>query len=178
MFLAGEILMDLSFPVARAGLVRLAATGVLASASERAYGDGAAEMIRTGPRGAGAGIPGLAGVHYREAAASEESAVLALRWEAAGPAGRVFPAMDADLTLTAAGELASRLSAAAVFRPPPGGCGTGCDRASAGPAAAAAVRSLLSRIAAALSDPEAAACIAGGARVLQPGRPLAAAGPP
>jgi hypothetical protein len=84
MFVADEFPVDLSFPVARARLARMAAMGWLASALECAHGDGVAEVIRIGPRRAGAGIPELAGVHYRTAA-SDESAVLAVRWEAAGP---------------------------------------------------------------------------------------------
>lgn len=49
-----------------------------------------------------------------------EAAVLVLRWQATGPGGKLFPALDADIWLTPAGEYSARLSLAGAYRPPPG----------------------------------------------------------
>jgi hypothetical protein len=157
MFVSGDFLVGLSFPVARVRLAGMVWAGLLASASQSAYGDGVAEVIRMGAPRAGPGIPELAGVRYRELAASGESAVLAVRWEATGPAGQVFPVLDADMTLAPAGELATRLSLAGVCRLPLAGLGTAHDRASSQRPATAAIQSLLSRLAAALNGPGGAA---------------------
>jgi hypothetical protein len=48
-----------------------------------------------------------------------------LRWEATGPGGRLFPALDADITLTPAGEHATLLGLAGCYRPPLGSWGRG-----------------------------------------------------
>lgn len=46
-----------------------------------------------------------------------------LRREAAGPYGRLFPALDADITLTPAGQQATVLELAGAYRPPLGAAG-------------------------------------------------------
>jgi hypothetical protein len=76
-----------------------------------------------------------------------EAAVLALRWEATGPGGRLFPALDADIWLTPSGEHAARLSLAGVYRPPLAVVGAGLDRAVFHRVADATVLSLLARVA-------------------------------
>ena len=48
----------------------------------------------------------LVQVHVRDLVTREGSAVLALRREAAGPCGGLFPALDAGITLTPAGDQA------------------------------------------------------------------------
>lgn len=67
----------------------------------------------------------LVQVHFRDLVTREGSAVLALRWEAAGPRGGLFPALDADITLTPAGEQATVLELAGAYRPPLGAAGDG-----------------------------------------------------
>ena len=76
-----------------------------------------------------------------------ESAALALRWEATGPGGRLFPALDADIWLTPAGEHSTRLSLAGVYRPPLAAVGAGLDKAVFHRVADATIRSLLARVA-------------------------------
>ena len=76
-----------------------------------------------------------------------ESAALALRWEATGPGGRLFPALDADIWLAPAGEHSARLSLAGVYRPPLAAMGAGLDKAILHRVADATVRSLLARVA-------------------------------
>ena len=92
MFVAAEIGLDLRFPAASARLANLARGGSLTCASEGAYGDGLTGLVRAGPPGAAPGMSKLVEVHVREVVTRGESAVLALRWQATGPGGRLFPA--------------------------------------------------------------------------------------
>jgi hypothetical protein len=83
------------------------------------------------------------------------SETVAARWQATGPGGRLFPALDADLALTPAGEHATRLSLAGAYRPLLGPVDAGLDKAIFHKVAQATVRSLLARVADALSRPPA-----------------------
>jgi hypothetical protein len=80
--------------------------------------------------------------------------VLALRWQATGPGGRLFPALDADIWLTPAGEHSARLSVAGVHRPPLGTLGADLDKAVFHRVADATVQSLLARVADVLARPQ------------------------
>jgi hypothetical protein len=147
MFVAAEVPLDLSFPAAAARLANLARSGLLTRASEGAYGDGLTGLVRVGPLGTAPGMSKLVKVHFLEVVTRGESAVLTLRWEATGPGGRLFPALDADIWLTPAGEHSARLSLAGVYRPPLAALGAGLDRAVFHRVADATVRSLLARVA-------------------------------
>ena len=153
MFVAGEVLLDLSFPAAEARLANLARGGLLTPVPEGAYGDGLTGLVRVGPLGAAAGMSKLVEVHFLEVVTRGESAVLALRWEATGPGGRLFPALDADMSLTPAREHSTRLSLAGVYRPPLAALGAGLDRAVFHKVADVTVRSLLARVADVLGPP-------------------------
>ena len=154
MFVAAEVLLDLGFRAAEARLANVARGGLLTHVSEGAYGDGLAGLVRVGPLGAAAGMSKLVEVHFLEVVTRGESAVLALRWEATGPGGRLFPALDADMSLTPAGEHSTRLSLAAVYRPPLAALGAGLDRAVFHKVADATARSLLTRVADILARPQ------------------------
>jgi hypothetical protein len=149
-FVAGEVLPDLSFPAATARLAALARGGSLTRASQEAYDDG---LVRAGQLGEVPGMSKLAGVNVLEVATRGESAVLALRWEATGPGGRLFPALDADMSLTPAGQHSARLSLAGACRPPLAALGAGPDRAVVHEVADATVQSLLARVADVLTRP-------------------------
>ena len=101
-------------------------------------------MVRVGPLGE---------VRVRDVMTRGESAVLALRWQAAGPGGRLRPALDADMSLTPAGEHSTRLSLAGVYRLPLDALGAGLDRVVSHKVADATVRSLLARVANVLGLP-------------------------
>ena len=145
MFVAAEVPLDLSFPAAAARFANLARGGLLTRASQGAYGDGLTGLVRVGPLGAVPGMSKLVKVHFLDVVTRGEAAVLALRWEATGPGGRLFPALDADIWLTPAGEHAARLSLAGVYRPPLAAVGAGLDRAVSHKVADATARSLLAR---------------------------------
>jgi hypothetical protein len=102
-FVAGEVLLDLSFPAVEARLANLARGGPLTRVSEGAYGDGLTGLVWVGPVGAGPGVSKLVEVNFRDVVTRGEPAALALRWQATGPGGRLFPALDAEMSLTPAG---------------------------------------------------------------------------
>ncbi len=154
MFVAAEVPLDLSFPAAASRFANLARGGWLTRASEGAYGDGLTGLVRVGPLGAVPGMSKLVEVHFLDVVTRGESAVLTLRWEAAGPGGRLFPALDADIWLTPAAEHSARLSLAGVYRPPLAALGAGLDRAVFHRVADATVQSLLARVADVLTRPQ------------------------
>ena len=162
MFVAGEVLLNLSFPTAEARLANLARGGSLTRVSEGAYGDGVTGLVLVGPMGAVPGVSKLVEVHFRDVVTRGDSAVLALRWQATGPGGRLFPALDADISLTPTRECSTRLSLAGVYRPPLAALGAGLDRAVFHKVADATARSLLARVADVLgSPPEPAGAVQG-----------------
>lgn len=144
MFVSEEVSLDVGFPAARAGLLDLTHGGWLSAASDGAYADG---LIRVGPFGDSSGPSKLVRVLLLEPVEHDESVMLTLRWEATGVMGRLFPVLDANISLTPAGEDASLLALTGAYRPPLASVGVGLDRVLLHRAATATVRSLLKRIA-------------------------------
>jgi hypothetical protein len=165
MFVGDEVVLDVSFAVARARLADLTGSNLLRSASEDAYGAGITGLARVGPLGLGKVVR----VHVRQLAETGGHAGLAIRWEATGPAGGLFPALDADITLVRVGQT-TLLVLAGVYRPPLGPLGTALDRAALHGVAAATVRNFLGRLAASITSPGAAPQSGAGAVPL-PGTP-------
>lgn len=144
MFVGDEMDLDIDFAVAREKLLRLGEGGALFGPSEDAYG-----TARVGV----AGVSKLVRVQARELSWAYQSAGVALRWEATGPGGVLFPVLDADLTLTPSPEPGpgSLLKLAGVYRPPFGPVGQALDRAILHRVAAATVRRFLAWVAAQLT---------------------------
>ena len=80
-----------------------------------------------------------------------ESLVVPLRWEVTGPAGALFPALDANLELGAVDAAVSRLSVIGRYEPPLGRLGATMDRAGLSKIASATMTALLSEVATQLS---------------------------
>jgi hypothetical protein len=151
MFVADEVMLDLSFPAARARLSALTRGGVLTSASDDAYGTEITGLMRVGA----AGVSRLVRVQFRDLPEQPTAAGLALRWEVTGPGGVLFPVLDADIELVEVGPQTSRLTLAGAYRPPLGALGEVLDRAILHRVASATIRSFLTRIAAGLiAEPE------------------------
>jgi len=145
MFVGDEVRLDVGFAVARERLLRLSEDGALLGASDDAYA-----TARVGV----AGVSKLVRVQARELSWADLSAGIALRWEATGPGGGLFPVLDANLTLTPApgSGAGSVLELAGVYRPPLGLVGQALDRAVLHRIAAATVRRFLAWVAAQLTD--------------------------
>ena len=149
-FVGAEAVLDVSFDAARAGLARAVGGEWLATASADAYGEWSKGLARVGPRGTSWSVSRLVEVRFRELVTRGNVTGLALRWEAAGSSGGLFPVLDADITLVPDGEQATLIGLDAVYRPPPG---PGLCPVITYLVTAATIRSLLGRIAAAVAEP-------------------------
>ena len=158
LFVGDHILMDVDLDSARRQFERLARDGVLLGASEYAYGEGITGLVETA--GLAAGMSRLVGVQPGDLMETEGCARLWLRWEAIGSDGTLFPALDADLTLSPAGENTTSLTLAGVYRLPEH-AGAGLDPGIVRCFAAVTIDSFIARLASALMHPAGAAIPAG-----------------
>src|SRR5262245_53851811 len=159
MFIAHSRVLDLPIQVARPRLVGLVGGGGVARSAEAAYASGIAGLIRVGPLGDVPGAAKLVRIQFLEPVHRDDGLTLAMRWEAVGPAGGLFPVLDADISLTREGEQATRLALVGSYRPPLSWFGAGLDRAVLRRVAMATIRALLRDVARTLaggSAPEAA----------------------
>jgi hypothetical protein len=148
MFVGDEVVLDVSFAAARARLTDLMGNDLLRSASQDAYGAGITGL-------ASVGVPGLrkaVRVLAYELAETGGDAGLAIRWEAIGPGGGLFPVLDADIKIVPAGDQTTLLVLAGVYRPPLGPLGMALDRAVLHRVAAATIRDFLGRLAAGIGN--------------------------
>lgn len=156
-FVSAETVVHVAFDVARARLAGLAG-GWLAGASGDAYAEGGLGLARVGPASSVPGLSRLVEVRFRDLVVHGESAVMALRWEAAGVGGVLFPVLDADLRLAPRGESpqeepATTVAVVGVYRPPLGVLGAALDRAGLRLVALATVREFVNRVGEAVADP-------------------------
>jgi hypothetical protein len=152
MFASHEVTFHLPYEVASARLVHLVNWGSLHSVSKAAYEGGYEIMLRVGPFGDLPGLSKLVRVRVLAPVRQESMERFALRWEATGPAGELFPVLDADLTLIADTDDRSRLVLVGSYRPPLGPTGAAVDRAIMNRIAVATIRSLLDSIAGLLTE--------------------------
>lgn len=145
MFVGDEVRLDVGFAAARERLARLGESGALFAPAADAYGPG---LVRVGP----GGFSKLVRVQVRELSRTGKSAGLALRWEATGAGGKLFPVLDADLTLADFGAQGTLVALAGVYRPPLGALGQVLDRAVLHRVAAATIKCFLAQVAAQLAD--------------------------
>jgi hypothetical protein len=161
-FVAAQVQAEVSFALAQARLARFAQVGGLLGVSRGAYGSGLAGLIPVNPLGAESEAAALVRAHFADLTADHNSARMPLRWEAIEPGGNLFPALDADLTLSPAGEQATTLMLIGVYRLPPGTKGNGLDQAAEGRIAGTTIQAFLYRIAAAITLPGPASTWNGG----------------
>ena len=149
--------MNVGFGVARVRLASLVHDGLLVAVSRDAYGEAVAGFARVGPLGPVLGLSKLVQVQAQDLVIGEGSAVLALRWQATGAGGALFPVLDADISLAPAGDEVAVLRLDGAYRPPLGTAGAGLDRTVLHRVATATVQDFVGRIAEAIADPAAAA---------------------
>jgi hypothetical protein len=156
-FIEDQVALDIGFDAACAGLAHLGQVHGLTSASEDAYGEGVTELLRVGPVGSVPGTSKLVEVRFKSLVKRDDYAGLAVRWEATGTGGALFPALDADIAVTPADEETSILRFAGSYRPPLGALGMALDTAILHRVARATARTFLNRVAAAITRPPASA---------------------
>jgi hypothetical protein len=149
-FVSSHVPLEVGFDDARDRLVLLARDGLLLAESAGTYRQGIAGLAPEA--GLVARLCRLSRVRCGEVETARGCARLSLRWEAAGPGIAVFPALDADLTLCPAEDVATVLALTGIYRLP--------DRMAADlePAvvrrqAEVTVRSFIARVASALAHP-------------------------
>lgn len=147
MFIREEFGLNAGFPAARLRLSRLAHTDHLTEVSGCAYKFGLAGLSCVEQADTDQRRPKLVRVFVRDLVARDESAVLTLRWQATMPGAGLFPALDADITLTPAGEGRSMLTLNGAYRPPSSHRAIGYDQAVLHRAATTTIQSLLGQIA-------------------------------
>lgn len=150
MFVSDERPLSAGFDDAALRLARLGSSGWIHGRSEAVYEGGLEYLLRVGPLGAVPGASKLVRVRLAEPVCRGGDISVGVRWEAAGPGGRLFPALDADIRLSHDGGQAARVSLTGTYRPPLGTVGGGLDRLLLHAVASATVRALLTTIADAL----------------------------
>ena len=152
MFVSAETVAEVGFDSARVRLMGLAQGGWLAGASREAFGELDRGLARVGPAPA---VSRLVEVQFGTMATHSGSAVLPLRWQAAGAGGGLFPALDADITVAPYGEFRTLIALAGVYRAPLGPVGAALDRVVLR-RVVATVRRFVRRVDEAIADPAAA----------------------
>jgi hypothetical protein len=143
MFVAEEQCLDAGFDAARLGLVNLLHGGALITYAADCYDHGVTGLARAGPLGASK----LVGAQFGELSVRGDSARLPFRWHATGPGGGLFPALDADLGLTALSGDTTMLSLTGSYRAPEGQTGAGLDRDVLRRVATATIQAFVRRVA-------------------------------
>lgn len=156
MFVAHELPVDASLREAQARFANLLHGAWLAEASATAYDGAVTGLLRVGPAGFAAAK--LVRVSLLDPVYRDEVMTVGLRWEATGPAGSLFPVLDANISIlpgqgggTADGKQTARLALTGSYRPPLGRLGAALDQVAMHRVATATIRALLQDVAAALT---------------------------
>ncbi|HXZ72982.1 MAG TPA: hypothetical protein VEH31_19205 [Streptosporangiaceae bacterium] len=126
-------------------MAELVQRGWLGTASVAAYQDGIDRLLWAWPPD-GVPAPRLVQTHFLDPVHSGDVTVMGIRWQATGVSGPPFPALDADITLTAEGSQHTRVTLTGVYRSPLGTLSGGLDRALLHQAATATADSLLTHM--------------------------------
>jgi hypothetical protein len=153
MFVGAETVVHAGFEAACGRLEELARDGWLLGVSGEAHTGWSRSLARVGPTGAVPGLSRLVEVRIRDLAIRGEVAVLVLRWEATGPAGGLFPELDADIALSRYGQSQTLLALTGAYRPPLGPLGTALDRVALRRVATATIQHFVRQLGDALADP-------------------------
>lgn len=150
MFLSDQRLCPVSIGAARARLADLVKVSWLGGACGAAYRHGIDHLLWARPPDGMAAVPRLVQAHFLDPVHRDEATIMGMRWDAIGVTGQPFPALDADITLTAEGGQHTRVMLTGAYRPPPGGISGELDRVLLHQAATATIGSLLTRMSGAL----------------------------
>jgi hypothetical protein len=156
MFVTQELAVGTGLREAQARFANLLHGARLAEASAAAYDGAVTGLLRVGPGGLAAAK--LVRVSLLEPVYRDGAMTVGLRWEATGPAGSLFPVLDANISISpgqddgiADSKQTARLALTGSYRPPLGRLGTALDRMALRRVATATIRALLQDVAAALT---------------------------
>jgi hypothetical protein len=124
MFASAECVLAIGIDAAQTTLANLSRDGSLSRASHAAYRIGIDQLHRA-KRPDLAGAWRLVRVQLLEPVYDAGSMSIGMRWEAIGANGALFPALDADITLSRENNGCARLALTGCYRPPlarPGAC--------------------------------------------------------
>jgi hypothetical protein len=158
MFVTYELPAGTGLHQAQARFANLLHGAWLAEASAAAYDGAVTGLLRVGPAGLAAAK--LVRVSLLDPVYRGQVMTVGLRWEATGPAGGLFPVLDANLSIFPAqgegttGGKAARLALTGSYRPPLGRLGAALDQAVLHRVATATIRALVQNLAAALASPD------------------------
>jgi hypothetical protein len=137
-----------TLPMAADNAVRAVERSLAGHALQRHSADAVAEgldlALTVGPR---SGLAKEVLAHTLETRQMGKTFVIPLRWEATGPASRLYPALDANIGITPVDDLTCVLSIIGTYTPPLGFVGTTLDRAALSRVASATVDAFLSGLA-------------------------------
>jgi len=150
MFLAEDLTVSTGSRAVQARFENLVHGDWLTGASEAAYDGAVTGWRKVGPVGPVA--TKLVRVSFLDPVYHGDVMTVGMRWEATGATGALFPVLDANITISPAGDETARLALAGCYRPPLGRLGAGLDRAVMHQVAVATMRSLLRNVAAALTS--------------------------
>jgi len=153
MFVHERTSLDIGYAAAQARLANLARRAYIAGASREAYEQEGLALIRVGPLGPAPGASRLVRVRFRDLVIHDQTSVLTLRWDAVGPGGDLFPALDADIVIEPEGPDMTMMTLDGAYRPPLGWVGSGLDRMLLSRIATATVRRFLDGVALAIARP-------------------------
>jgi hypothetical protein len=153
MFVAHDVVLDVGFATARPRLLGLIGGSRLTGVSRAAYGDGLETILRGVPFGDVPPDARLISVRFLAPSERDDGLTTALRWEASGGSGDLFPVLDADIALSPAGPAMTRLALAGIYRLPFGRPGATADRVVMRRVADVTVHALLETIGGSLTAP-------------------------
>jgi hypothetical protein len=137
--------LSLPFSAVRGALDAALADGGLTEESRRAAEEGASFLMRVGPGGS-RGFAKQVLVEVLPFDYVGRKVVVPLRWQPTGTAGRLFPSLEANLTISDAEGSGSLVSIVASYEPPLDVVGAGLDRILLSRAASATLTALLREI--------------------------------
>jgi hypothetical protein len=139
-FVSQEVSVGTACAAAQAWFANLLHGAWLTEVSRIAY-DGSLEgHLRVGPAAAASK---LVAVRILDPVYRDGTMSVALRWEATGAVGGLFPVLDANISFSPAGEQTTQLALAGSYRPPFGRIGAALDRAILHRVATATIHALL-----------------------------------
>ena len=144
-FVEAQSPLSLPFSAVHAALDAALADGGLTEESRRAAEKGASFLMRVGPGGS-RGFAKQVLVEVLPFDYVGRKVVLPLRWRPTGPAGRLFPSLEANLTISEVDGIGSLVSIVASYEPPLDAVGAGLDRILLSRAAGATLTALLREI--------------------------------